>query len=189
MRFQARSASSAVLVALCTLLMGGCGGGTVSEEGGAGAEHSGDELEASTSNGGTTENTGTTEDTGTTESTGTTEEAEGGGEGVTICHIPPGNPANAHTLTVGEPAVKAHLRHGDTLGSCGGSQEPTPDAGTPPTESDAGTTTPDAGTTTPDAGTTDPGPTCGGLNAACGSGTACCAGLMCLSNVCTRIIN
>ena len=37
---------------------------------------------------------------------------------VTICHIPPGNPDNAHTITVGAPAVPAHLAHGDTLGPC-----------------------------------------------------------------------
>ncbi|MBW8887769.1 MAG: hypothetical protein JF616_08430 [Fibrobacteres bacterium] len=43
----------------------------------------------------------------------------GGGVGkTTICHIPPGNPANAHTITVGNPAVKAHLAHGDKLGAC-----------------------------------------------------------------------
>jgi hypothetical protein len=36
----------------------------------------------------------------------------------TICHLPPGNPANAHTLCVGTPAVRAHLDHGDRLGSC-----------------------------------------------------------------------
>jgi len=36
----------------------------------------------------------------------------------TICHIPPGNPANAHTLCVGNAAVPAHLQHGDTLGEC-----------------------------------------------------------------------
>jgi hypothetical protein len=37
---------------------------------------------------------------------------------VTICHIPPGNPANTHTITVGENAVPGHLSHGDTLGPC-----------------------------------------------------------------------
>ncbi len=38
---------------------------------------------------------------------------------VTICHIPPGNPGNAHTIAVGEPAVAAHVaNHGDTLGAC-----------------------------------------------------------------------
>ena len=37
----------------------------------------------------------------------------------TICHIPPGNPANAHTLCIGNPGVPAHLRnHGDYLGPC-----------------------------------------------------------------------
>ncbi len=39
-------------------------------------------------------------------------------EKVTICHIPPGNPSNAHTITVGASAVNAHLNHGDTLGEC-----------------------------------------------------------------------
>jgi len=40
-------------------------------------------------------------------------------EKVTICHIPPGNPGNAHTITVGSPAVRAHEAHGDYIeGSC-----------------------------------------------------------------------
>ena len=43
----------------------------------------------------------------------------GGEEKVTICHIPPGNPANAHEITVGVSAVPAHLEHGDNIGSCG----------------------------------------------------------------------
>jgi len=37
---------------------------------------------------------------------------------VTLCHIPPGNPGNAQTLTVGASAVPAHLAHGDYLGAC-----------------------------------------------------------------------
>jgi hypothetical protein len=37
---------------------------------------------------------------------------------ITICHLPPGNPANAQTITVGEPAVRAHLAHGDAIGAC-----------------------------------------------------------------------
>jgi hypothetical protein len=37
---------------------------------------------------------------------------------VTICHIPNGNPANAHEITVGESAVAAHIIHGDTIGPC-----------------------------------------------------------------------
>jgi hypothetical protein len=39
---------------------------------------------------------------------------------VTICHIPPGNPANAKTLEVGASAVPAHVGHGDTMGACAG---------------------------------------------------------------------
>lgn len=35
-----------------------------------------------------------------------------------LCHIPPGNPGNAHTITVGGNATNAHLGHGDTLGPC-----------------------------------------------------------------------
>jgi hypothetical protein len=38
---------------------------------------------------------------------------------VCICHIPPGNPSNAHTICIGEPAVAAHIaNHGDYLGEC-----------------------------------------------------------------------
>lgn len=37
---------------------------------------------------------------------------------VDLCHFPPGNPAAAHTITVGPSAVKAHQGHGDTLGAC-----------------------------------------------------------------------
>ena len=36
----------------------------------------------------------------------------------TICHIPPGNPGNNHTISIGIPAVRAHLAHGDIGGSC-----------------------------------------------------------------------
>jgi len=43
---------------------------------------------------------------------------------VTICHIPPGNPDNAHTITVGEPAVLTHMtKHGDTIGPCSNSTQ------------------------------------------------------------------
>ena len=37
---------------------------------------------------------------------------------VEICHIPPGNPGNRHTISVGGSAVPAHLRHGDYEGPC-----------------------------------------------------------------------
>lgn len=38
---------------------------------------------------------------------------------ITICHIPPGNPDNAHTINISKKAVRAHLDHGDTLDGCG----------------------------------------------------------------------
>lgn len=38
----------------------------------------------------------------------------------TICHVPPGNPPNAHTITIGCSAVDPHMRNhpGDCLGPC-----------------------------------------------------------------------
>lgn len=41
-----------------------------------------------------------------------------GNNKVLVCHIPPGNPANAHTLCISQNAVAAHLAHGDYLGPC-----------------------------------------------------------------------
>ena len=35
-----------------------------------------------------------------------------------VCHRPPRNPANAHTLFLPVPAIQAHLGHGDFLGTC-----------------------------------------------------------------------
>jgi hypothetical protein len=37
---------------------------------------------------------------------------------VTICHIPPGNPAKARTLSISAISVADHLAHGDLLGPC-----------------------------------------------------------------------
>jgi len=57
-----------------------------------------------------------------------------GGHGhdpVTICH-------NGHTITVDDSSLKAHLKHGDTLGLCPvvtpPTEEPTPEPTDPPTE-------------------------------------------------------
>jgi hypothetical protein len=41
-----------------------------------------------------------------------------GGAKVQVCHIPPGNPANFHTITVSQNALQAHLDHGDLAGAC-----------------------------------------------------------------------
>ncbi len=88
--------------------------------------------------------------------------ADAGSDKVAVCHIPPGNPANAHTIVVGAPAVQAHLRHGDTLGACAA-----PDAGD-------GEGTPDGGEGTPDGGSCLPS------GASCAEGgAACCFGLAC----------
>ncbi|RMD89305.1 MAG: peptidase S8 [Alphaproteobacteria bacterium] len=35
-----------------------------------------------------------------------------------VCHVPPGNPANAHDIKVGAASVLAHLLHGDRLREC-----------------------------------------------------------------------
>lgn len=43
------------------------------------------------------------------------------GNKVTICHVPPGNPENAHSITINVNALDAHLAHGDTIGDCDGS--------------------------------------------------------------------
>src|SRR3989344_5568569 len=37
---------------------------------------------------------------------------------ITICHIPPGNPENAHSIEIDEEAWPAHEAHGDTMGEC-----------------------------------------------------------------------
>lgn len=50
---------------------------------------------------------------------------------VLICHIPPGNPDNAHTICVSSHAVEVHQEHhGDLVGACG--EEPPPEE--PPPE-------------------------------------------------------
>ena len=37
---------------------------------------------------------------------------------IAVCHLPPGNVENEHTLCLPQPAIKAHLAHGDYLGVC-----------------------------------------------------------------------
>jgi hypothetical protein len=37
---------------------------------------------------------------------------------VTVCHVPPGNPAHSFSISVSENAVQSHLDHGDFLGEC-----------------------------------------------------------------------
>ena len=42
----------------------------------------------------------------------------GGNTKIEICHIPPGNPDNFHTIKISENAYSAHLAHGDLGGPC-----------------------------------------------------------------------
>lgn len=46
------------------------------------------------------------------------------GKKTVLCHIPPGNSSAMHTISVGTPAVAAHLAHGDYLGTCNGTGVP-----------------------------------------------------------------
>jgi len=39
---------------------------------------------------------------------------------VTICHVPPGNPAAKHEIVIPASAVPAHLKQGDYMGPCSG---------------------------------------------------------------------
>jgi hypothetical protein len=43
---------------------------------------------------------------------------DSGNDKIEICHIPPGNPGNAHTITVSMSAWAAHEAHGDYQGAC-----------------------------------------------------------------------
>jgi len=43
---------------------------------------------------------------------------------VSVCHIPPGNPAGAHVIRISESALGAHLGHDDILGNhCPGDED------------------------------------------------------------------
>jgi hypothetical protein len=41
---------------------------------------------------------------------------QAGEDKISVCHVPPGNPENAHVIWVGPAAVPAHLAHGDVAG-------------------------------------------------------------------------
>ena len=59
--------------------------------------------------------------------------AGAGGNKVTICHFPPGNPANYQQITIAAAGVAAHLAHGDFLGTCASDCTVTPTlCSTPP---------------------------------------------------------
>lgn len=41
-----------------------------------------------------------------------------GNDKVLVCHVPNGNPSNAHNICISDKAVQKHLGHGDYLGNC-----------------------------------------------------------------------
>ncbi|MBI9041242.1 hypothetical protein [Lutibacter sp.] len=45
---------------------------------------------------------------------------------VDVCHVPPGNPENAHTINIARVAAYVHiaLHEGDTMGACGSNEGP-----------------------------------------------------------------
>jgi hypothetical protein len=59
-----------------------------------------------------------------------------------ICHIPPGNPDNAHSICVSTHAVETHeTHHGDLVGACAGDGDgdaPPPPAPPPPGDDGGG---------------------------------------------------
>jgi hypothetical protein len=88
-----------------------------------------------------------------------------------VCHIPPGNPANMHTICVSVNAVQTHVtHHGDPVGPCA-VDLPVADAGTsnPPVVEDAGSPPLQESPTT----------LCAGLGEDCLGGNQCCDGLVC----------
>ncbi len=177
MRFHTMLSSSAALAALCALLIGGCGGGTQPGDDGSDPALRDGELGGAASVGAPGEGASGPRGEQQTPATGSDN-----ADKITICHVPPGNPANAHTLTVGRNGWNGHSRHkGDYAGPCSGSGGGEPDAGT--SEPDAGTSEPDAGTSEPDAGTSEP-PVCIETDAPCGAGDTCCGGLECRQGVC-----
>lgn len=46
---------------------------------------------------------------------------------ITICHYPPDNPENRHTIVINESALETHLAHEDTIGPCEDEPEPEPE--------------------------------------------------------------
>ena len=103
----------------------------------------------------------------------------------TICHVPPGNPGNAHTLCVGNAAVAAHVRHGDVVGPCKAEVAcpmpmPMP---MPPTGTGGASGMPTGG-----AGGSEPVTMCKPLGATCASDADCCHNFCASDNTCGRIV-
>lgn len=118
----------------------------------------------------------------------------GGHKGkVTVCHRPPGKPTKPQTLSIDQAALKAHLAHGDTLGSCttgcAASGRPCQGAGdccsglcqagvcATPCAADGGACATDAQCCSGVCNAGTCAPPCGAEQAACESGDDCCSGI------------
>lgn len=93
---------------------------------------------------------------------------------VTICHIPPGNPANAHEITVSASAVAAHLKHGDVRGECA-----------PACAENGSTCTADAGCCSGNCARGTCADPCLGDGGRCGESSECCSNLCSGEGICT----
>src|SRR5262245_22227808 len=85
---------------------------------------------------------------------------------VTICHLPPGDPANALTIVVDDHSLPAHIAHGDNLGACGPACQDPGGTCTNDTDCCGGTCTTNAQCCMPDGGS-------------CETRADCCSGLEC----------
>ena len=121
----------------------------------------------------------------------------------TICHIPPGNPANAHTICVGNAAVSHHVaNHGDSVGPCQTETTcppPTPSCETSHGKGDddnggnGGACSASTGGTTGSGGGTgaggSPGATCLSDQVVCGADASLCPqGTTCVNGCCEVMI-
>jgi hypothetical protein len=121
----------------------------------------------------------------------------------TICHVPPGNPANAHTICIGNPAVGPHVHHhGDYMGPCkaetmcpppGPGDDPGNHGGggkgggeDPPAPPAMGGSTGSGGSMMPP--TPPPPSQCEAGHAVCSSNDGCAANETCMNGCCWRSV-
>ncbi len=108
-----------------------------------------------------------------------------------VCHVPPGNPANFHTISVSGKAAQKHVAHGDLLGSCNDHCATLCDDGNPCTIDDNGSCEQSGCAATRPAVNCDDGNACtadacdatkGGCVNAAQAGAACDDGEACTEN-------
>ena len=123
----------------------GNGGGSEQGNGGESANGNGNGRGGEQGNGGESAN-----------GDGNGDDNENGAAGqVVICHVPPGNPDNDHTIEIGSPAVDAHVEnHGDSVGPCDDATSTTTSTSTTTTDPTSTSTTTTSTTTSSTSTTT-----------------------------------